>query len=39
LNDLREEVVNYPDKFTKDLSFMLEKYWNYLVPVAEYLQQ
>jgi isopentenyldiphosphate isomerase len=26
LNDLREEVVNYPDKFTKDLSFMLEKY-------------
>jgi hypothetical protein len=34
LDDLKEELLAYPEKFTEDLKFMIEKYEKYLVPVS-----
>jgi hypothetical protein len=39
LEELQEEIAHYPEKFTEDLKFMIEKYEKYLVPVSELLQQ
>ena len=37
LSELKEELGNFPNKFTEDLKFMVEKYEKYLVPVSELL--
>ncbi|MDR2540852.1 MAG: hypothetical protein LBD11_03575 [Candidatus Peribacteria bacterium] len=36
LAELKEEIANYPERFTEDLKFMIEKYGKYLIPVSEF---
>jgi hypothetical protein len=38
LGELKEELEKYPEKFTEDLKFMIEKYEKYLVPVSELIK-
>ncbi len=35
LQELKEDIKKYPDRFTEDIKFMIEKYKNYLVPVKD----
>jgi hypothetical protein len=37
LDELKEELKIFPEKFTEDLKFMVEKYEEYLISVSELL--
>ena len=34
INQLKNDIINNPNKFTEDLKFMVEKYSNLLVPIS-----
>ncbi|MDR2190530.1 MAG: hypothetical protein LBP53_05050 [Candidatus Peribacteria bacterium] len=35
LEEAKEELHKYPEKFTEDLKFMIEKYEKYLIPITK----
>lgn len=35
LMELKDDIIESPQKYTEDLKFMVEQYGKYLVPVSE----